>query len=160
MLNHVKICCQIKKFSKQWYNFDHSVCMTAICYSRRISAVPTNKQLLEEKKTCVKFQIDISKTVGLVRLCTDRRTWLNRLSFWMLQILLQFIIPCSGYKKVIIKKKKYGIDNLSFQRWDHAFHMSEWNWEKCDERITKESRQPTRGGGTHLWRTKASLCDY
>ena len=49
--------------------------MEAICYSGPISAVPTNKQILGEKGMCAKFQIDISKTAGLVHvLYTDRQT--------------------------------------------------------------------------------------
>ena len=35
--------------------------MTAICYSSSLSAVPTNEQLLGEKRKCAKFQSDISK---------------------------------------------------------------------------------------------------
>ena len=53
------------------------------CYSGPISAVPTNEQILSEKRTDVKFQIDSLKTDGLVCMCTDgrrdRRTWLNQL---------------------------------------------------------------------------------
>ena len=37
--------------------------MAAITYSGPISTIPTNKYFLEEKRTCAKFQIDISKTV-------------------------------------------------------------------------------------------------
>ena len=84
MPNCVKIPRQMKEFSIQTLDSDCSVCMAAICYSGPISAVPTNEQLLGKKKTCSKFQIDISKTEGLVRVYTDgrtdRRTWLNQLS--------------------------------------------------------------------------------
>ena len=52
----------MKKFSIQALDFDRLVCIAAICYSGPISAVPTYKQLLDEKKTCTKFQINISKT--------------------------------------------------------------------------------------------------
>ncbi len=80
----MKIPRQMKEFSIQALDSDCSVCMAAICYSDPISAVPTNEQLLCEKSTGAKFQIDISKTEGLVRVYTDgrtdRRTWLNQLS--------------------------------------------------------------------------------
>ena len=42
---------------------------TKICDS--ISGVPTKDQLLGEKSTCTKFQIDISKAEGLVCLLTN-----------------------------------------------------------------------------------------
>ena len=88
MPNFVKIPRQIKEFPIRTLDSDCSVCMAAICYSGPISAVPTTEQLLGEKKKCSKFQIDISKTEGLVRVYTDgqkdgrtdRRTWLNQLS--------------------------------------------------------------------------------
>ena len=48
--------------------------MTAICYSGPISAVPTNKQLLGEKRTCAKFQTDIDKTEGLMHVHIYRET--------------------------------------------------------------------------------------
>ena len=51
----------IKRFFKQGLDFDRSVCMAAICHSGPIWAVPTNEQLLGEKRTYAKFQIDISK---------------------------------------------------------------------------------------------------
>ena len=51
----------IQIISIQELNFHISICMTAICYSSPISAVSTNEQLLGEKKTCAKFQSDISK---------------------------------------------------------------------------------------------------
>ena len=38
------------------------------------------EQLLGEKSTCAKFQIDISKTEKLVYVYTNRQTWLNRLN--------------------------------------------------------------------------------
>ena len=69
--NFVKILCQIKKFSIEEVYFDCSVCMAAICYSGPLSAVPTNVQLLGEKRTCVKFMIDISKTERLVCVYTE-----------------------------------------------------------------------------------------
>ena len=74
MPNFVKIPRQMKEFSVQTLDSDCSVYMAAICYSGPISAVPTNEQLLCKKKTCSKFQIDISKTEGLVRIYTDGRT--------------------------------------------------------------------------------------
>ena len=46
-------------------DFDHSVCMTALCYSDLISAVLTNDQLLGKKKTCAKFQSAVLKPEGL-----------------------------------------------------------------------------------------------
>lgn len=63
-----------QKFFMQALYSDRSVCMTAICYSQSILVVPTNAQLLKEKKTCAKLRIDISKTEGPVRIYTDRRT--------------------------------------------------------------------------------------
>ena len=45
--------------------------MAAVCYSGPISAIPTNEQLLDEKRTGIKFQIDISKIEGLYRIYTD-----------------------------------------------------------------------------------------
>ena len=44
-----------------------------ICYTGPIS-VPTNKQLLKEKRSCAKFQIGISKTEGLVCVYIDGQT--------------------------------------------------------------------------------------
>ena len=52
--------------------FYRSVCMAAISYSDPILAILTNKRPLEEKRTCAKFQIDISKTEELVHVYTDR----------------------------------------------------------------------------------------
>lgn len=45
--------------------------MAAISYSGPLSAVPSKGQLLGE---CAKFQIDILKTEGLVRVYTHRQT--------------------------------------------------------------------------------------
>ena len=53
---------------------DRSVCMAATCYSCQNLAVPTNKQVFNKKRTGAKFQIEISKTEGLVRGYTNRRT--------------------------------------------------------------------------------------
>ena len=64
----------LSKFSMQALDFDSSVCIAAICYSGPISDIPTNEQLLGEKTTGTKFQIDISKTKRLVRLYIDGRT--------------------------------------------------------------------------------------
>ena len=58
----------MKKFSAQALDSDRSICMAAICYSD-----PISDQLLEENRTYVKFQIDISKTEGLVRVYTGKR---------------------------------------------------------------------------------------
>ena len=80
MPNFVKIFCQIKKFYIQGLDFDRSVCMTAISNCGPIPAIPENERPLGEKRTCAKFQIDISKTEGLVRVYTDGRTWLVSLS--------------------------------------------------------------------------------
>ena len=71
MSNFVKKSSQMKMLSVQALDSDRSVCMTAICYSSLISAVPANEQLLEEKRTYAKFQIDILKTKALIR--TDGR---------------------------------------------------------------------------------------
>ena len=72
MPNFVKIPRQINKFSIKKLDCHRSVCMAAISYNGpiSISAAPTNKQLLGEKITCAKFQIDISKTDELVRVYT------------------------------------------------------------------------------------------
>ena len=42
--------------------------MAAICYSDPIPTVPTNEQLLGEKRTWGRFQSDIPKIEGLVRI--------------------------------------------------------------------------------------------
>ena len=62
-----------KKFSTQKLDSNSSVRMTAISYSYPISAIPTNEQLLGEKRTCAKFYNDISKTETIRR--AHRRTW-------------------------------------------------------------------------------------
>ena len=59
----------MEKFSIQELDFDRLVCMAAIFYSG--TAVPKNEQLLEEKRTYAKFQTNISKTEGLVRVYPD-----------------------------------------------------------------------------------------
>ena len=74
MSNCVKIPRQMKGFSIQALDSDCSVFMAAICYGGPISVVPTNEQLLCEKRTGAKFQIDSLKTEGLVCIYTDRRT--------------------------------------------------------------------------------------
>ena len=61
MPNFVKIARQIKKFSIQALDSDRLVCMPAICCSGPITAVATNEQILGEKRTRAKFQIDIDK---------------------------------------------------------------------------------------------------
>ena len=61
MQDLLQICCQINKFSIQDLGFDRSVCMAAIRYSGPISELPTNEQLLAEKRTCAKFQINIHR---------------------------------------------------------------------------------------------------
>ena len=73
MLNFVKISRQIKKFSIQELNFERSVCMAAICFSGPITAIPTNEQHLEVKRSCASLQNDISKTEALVCVYTERR---------------------------------------------------------------------------------------
>ena len=45
----MKISHQIKKFSIHGQDLNPSVFMAAICYSRRISAVPKNEHLREER---------------------------------------------------------------------------------------------------------------
>ena len=54
--------------------------MAAMCYIGPISAVPTNEQLLGEKRTGAKLEIDSLKIEGIVCMYTDRRRWLNQLS--------------------------------------------------------------------------------
>ena len=58
MPNFVCILSKIKKFPILLLDSDCLVCMAAICYSGPISAVPTNEQLLSEKKIGAKFQIN------------------------------------------------------------------------------------------------------
>ena len=74
MPNFVKISFQIKKVFIQEFDFDRSVCMTAICFNAPISAIPTNARLLGERRTCGEFQIDVSKTEGLAHIYTARQT--------------------------------------------------------------------------------------
>ena len=76
MPNFVKILRQIKKV----LDSDCSVSMASICYSGPISTVPTNEQLLSEKRRDATFQIDSLKNEVLVCVNTDRRIWLNQLS--------------------------------------------------------------------------------
>ena len=113
----MKISRQIKRFSIQALDSYRSVYMVAICYSGLISAVPTNEQRLGEKRTCAKFQIDISKTEGLVRIYADEQTDMaksNQLVTLITYIHIYFVgspfpfgcyklrgklnIPCAGYK--------------------------------------------------------------
>ena len=61
-------------FSIQELDFERSVCMTAISYSRATSTVLMNERLFGEKWMCAKLQIDISQTERLVRIYTDRQT--------------------------------------------------------------------------------------
>ena len=72
-----KIYRQIKKCFIQGLYFDRPVCMATMPYSRPISAVPTNKQLLGEKRMDAKFLNDIFKTEGVVRVYAVRETDLN-----------------------------------------------------------------------------------
>ena len=58
MPNFVKISRQIKKLSIQALHSDRSVCRAAICYSGPISAIPINEQLLSDKRSVAKFQIN------------------------------------------------------------------------------------------------------
>ena len=64
----------MKEFPIQTLDSDCSVFMAAICYSGPISVVPTNEQLLCEKRIGAKFQIDSLKTEELVFIYTDRQT--------------------------------------------------------------------------------------
>ena len=66
MPNFVKISLKMKKLSIQARHSDRSVCMAAICYSGAMSAIPTNKQLLGEKRMSAKLQVDNLKTEALV----------------------------------------------------------------------------------------------
>ena len=59
--------------SRQTPKCHRSVCMTAICHNGPISAVPTNNELLGEKRKCAKFQADIWKTERLVHVYTTYR---------------------------------------------------------------------------------------
>ena len=74
MKNFVEISRQMKNVSIQGLVFERSVRMAAISYNSPISAVPTNEQLLGEKKTCAKFQIGTSKTERVVRVYKDGQT--------------------------------------------------------------------------------------
>ena len=74
MASFVKIPRQMKEFSIQILDSDCLVCMAVICYSGPISAVPTNEQLLCEKRTGAKFHTDSLKTEGLICIYTDRQT--------------------------------------------------------------------------------------
>ena len=67
MSNLVKISCLLKNISIQELDYDRLVCMAAICYSGLISTVSIDEQILGEKRTCVKFQSDTSKTEDLVQ---------------------------------------------------------------------------------------------
>ena len=51
-INLISVTRQLKKISIQALDSYRVVCMAAICYSGPTSAVPTNKQLLAEKRTC------------------------------------------------------------------------------------------------------------
>ena len=64
MPNFMKVLRQIKKFPIPALDSDCSFFMVAICYSGPISAIPTNEQLLGERRMGVKFQIDIRQTDG------------------------------------------------------------------------------------------------
>lgn len=74
-----KISCQIIKFFIQKLDSGQSVCLAAIFYIGSISAVPTNKLFLGEKRMCAKVQGDISKSEGLLWVYTRRRTRPNLL---------------------------------------------------------------------------------
>ena len=74
MPNFVKISRQIKELAIQVLDYDCSVCMAAIRYSGAISAVPTKEQLLDEKSTRAKFQINNLKADGIVRVYIYRQT--------------------------------------------------------------------------------------
>ena len=82
MPNLVKISRQIGKFSLQRLEFDLLVCIIVIlvCFSSPISAVSTYEQPLPKKRTCAKFQIDISKTEGLLRVYTNKQRDIAKLS--------------------------------------------------------------------------------
>lgn len=53
---------------KDWILIDHFAWQLCIYYIDPISAVLAHGQFAVEKKFCVKFQNDISKAEGLVRL--------------------------------------------------------------------------------------------
>ena len=48
--------------------------MAAMCYNCPISTIPSNEQLLGEKSTYAKFEIDISKTERQVRVYIDEQS--------------------------------------------------------------------------------------
>ena len=60
-----------KKMSIKSLDSDRLVCMI---YSGPMLAILTDEQLSEEKRMYANFQINISKTEGLVRVNTDQRT--------------------------------------------------------------------------------------
>ncbi len=57
--------------------------------NKQVSAIPTNEQLLGEKRTCAKFQINISRSEGLIRVYTDGHdtidsfVYLSDVSIWV-----------------------------------------------------------------------------
>ncbi len=65
--------------------------MTAVCYSGLISAVPTTAQRLGEKRTCVKFLVDISKTKKLIRIYAEGQTGMVKAT--QLVTLINYTIP-------------------------------------------------------------------
>ena len=80
MPNFLKIPRQRREFPIQGLASDCSVCMAAICYRGPISAVPTNEQLLSEKRIGVKYQIDSIKTEELV--CIYRLTDMAKFMYY------------------------------------------------------------------------------
>ena len=131
----VKISRQIKMFSIQEFVFDRSVCMPAVCYSGLILVIPTNGQLLEEKKTCAKLLLDISKSEWLIHVYTNRQMDMaqtTQLIMLIIQIHIYFTrspkflsgcyklrdklnIPCWGYNYISIEIwSRYNATCVSF----------------------------------------------
>ena len=92
MPNFVKILRKIKKFPIQGLASDCSACMAAICYSSPISAFPTNEQLLSEKSTGARFQIDSLKTCLFIYRQMDRQTDMAKSSQLVMLIIYVYIL--------------------------------------------------------------------
>ena len=76
MPNLVKISRRMKRFSTQLaLDSDRSVCMTAMCYSGPISAVPINEPLLGEKSRV--WYLKMKDYFEYIKKQTDSQTWLN-----------------------------------------------------------------------------------
>ena len=74
--------------------------MTAIGYKGPLLAAPPNDQLFGERKICAKFQIDISKTEGLVRVYTDGQT--NMAKSTQLVMLIIYVYILWGLRRFLL----------------------------------------------------------